>query len=843
MFKRRLEYLILAFLMAVLAVFFSINMMLRLPGSGLSGRGAQKESSEIIARAASQIYSDDSAKDISDVASDMIEGGVLTTGDYLVSVYTSPMYYMTGRDDQGFASDLCMSVTGEVSDDDVEDILDDLEGMSRMKAIDRMARGERHAFGVSSHLASGTGSVISDVNITSAIASADEYTIGIREAAGSFAATGSEVRTDFFVDNVLYHGYLKFGDYDESSGIRSFNIAWDTAGVESGIHNVCIILRSSDGRAKTISAGTVNIPVRFSVAAGSVSNGSIVADKDSAWYMVDCGEGNNCYIDFVDAADDISVSLYDVYGNLIGTNAHEDSRYEVLRGLAQDTAAISADTGIEGVSNCYYAEVRRAPTASFAGENVSYKIITSRDAAYYNGSYCAAALDPSGDYILTDINGSSYEVSKDEVNLLPLNGSLYSMRVWNSVSGRYLGIYPSFDIKMTDYAYYMNENSMVTVNCEALEGYSSTVKIKAVHNGSERMLQPGEIYEVEPGETLITATVVSFDGETDDYRIYLLNGDDDGSFSENTLSSFPSSYYSGLWLLHNMHPNYVFKAYDTTLDFARVLDAENSGGRSLVEYSSFPDYVRSNSQVYDSPDWMATKSEVTSYFLDPRNFLVPDRVFMFELLSFDPNVHTAEGVRSIIAGSFMDRGDYDYANAIYEAGRTAGVSPYFLASRIIQEMGYSGESPLCRGELSGYEGYYNFYNIGAYATTAEGGAVVNGARYAMWGKDPDGQEITDTEAALLLPWDSIDKAITGGALWIASGYIDKGQDTLYFQKFDVINDGSELYVHQYAQNIMMAYSESVRYYNSYKNIGMLDQGFEFMIPVYSNMPEEYGYLP
>ena len=113
----------------------------------------------------------------------------------------------------------------------------------------------------------------------------------------------------------------------------------------------------------------------------------------------------------------------------------------------------------------------------------------------------------------------------------------------------------------------------------------------------------------------------------------------------------------------------------------------------------------------------------------------------------------------------------------------------------------------------------------------------------MWGKDPDGQEITDTEAALLLPWDSIDKAITGGALWIASGYIDKGQDTLYFQKFDVINDGSELYVHQYAQNIMMAYSESVRYYNSYKNIGMLDQGFEFMIPVYSNMPEEYGYLP
>ena len=33
------------------------------------------------------------------------------------------------------------------------------------------------------------------------------------------------------------------------------------------------------------------------------------------------------------------------------------------------------------------------------------------------------------------------------------------------------------------------------------------------------------------------------------------------------------------------------------------------------------------------------------------------------------------------------------------------------------------------------------------------------------------------------------------------------------------------------------------YYNSYNDIGMLDQDFEFIIPVYENMPEDYGYLP
>ena len=157
-------------------------------------------------------------------------------------------------------------------------------------------------------------------------------------------------------------------------------------------------------------------------------------------------------------------------------------------------------------------------------------------------------------------------------------------------------------------------------------------------------------------------------------------------------------------------------------------------------------------------------------------------------------------------------------------------------------MGFYGESALWCGQVAGYEGYYNFYNIGSYASS-DGTAVTNGAKYAMWGKDPDAQEISEFEASILLPWDTPEKAIEGGALWIASGYIDAGQDTLYFQKFDIKVDGSELYTHQYAQNIMMAYSESRRYYNSYNNIGMLDQGFEFIIPVYENMPEGYGYLP
>ena len=158
-------------------------------------------------------------------------------------------------------------------------------------------------------------------------------------------------------------------------------------------------------------------------------------------------------------------------------------------------------------------------------------------------------------------------------------------------------------------------------------------------------------------------------------------------------------------------------------------------------------------------------------------------------------------------------------------------------------MGYKGESALSRGEVDGFEGFYNFYNIGAYATTEPGGAVINGAKYAQWGKDWEGKEITDQEAAYLLPWTSPEKAIKGGAKWIASGYIDRGQNTLYFQKFDVLDDGTERYNHQYAQNIMMAYSEGMRYYRSYNSIGMTNAKFEFVIPVYNFMPDKYGSLP
>lgn len=90
------------------------------------------------------------------------------------------------------------------------------------------------------------------------------------------------------------------------------------------------------------------------------------------------------------------------------------------------------------------------------------------------------------------------------------------------------------------------------------------------------------------------------------------------------------------------------------------------------------------------------------------------------------------------------------------------------------------------------------------------------------------------------PWNTPKKAIMGGAKWIGSGYISRGQFTSYLKKFNVNPKAdSALYNHQYQTNIAAPSSESVTTYNAYKNQGFLDLQFVFNIPIFNNMADRY----
>lgn len=334
------------------------------------------------------------------------------------------------------------------------------------------------------------------------------------------------------------------------------------------------------------------------------------------------------------------------------------------------------------------------------------------------------------------------------------------------------------------------------------------------------------------------------------------NTSTDASF-ETLLNNFPESYKPGLRALHNEYPNWVFVAVNTNLDWATVIQNESVVGRNVIQ-SNYPkgtsslapfSYLSTASGAYnwatdayvvkDGTNWYSASSSVISYYMDPRNFLNSTDIFQFEALAYDSS-QSISVVQSILNNTFM-QGSYSvvdsatkqtvsgtYKQAFMDAGVTAKASPYFLATRSKQEVGVNG-SGATSGTYKGYEGIYNYYNIGAF----DGGdAVAKGLQWARTG------------TSYGKPWTNPYKSIVGGAQYIATNYINKGQNTLYLQKFNVIpSSASDLYLHQYMTNVQAPYSEGRTTRTAYNALGILKDTMVFYIPVYNNMPAAACQLP
>ena len=170
-----------------------------------------------------------------------------------------------------------------------------------------------------------------------------------------------------------------------------------------------------------------------------------------------------------------------------------------------------------------------------------------------------------------------------------------------------------------------------------------------------------------------------------------------------------------------------------------------------------------------------------------------------------------------------------YIDAIMEAAATHGISPFHLASRIRQEQGSDGSGAMneyiYKTESGEYVVVYNLFNIKVSGNDTQAGLLA-GAKFAY-------------EQG----WTTVEASILGSAKFLKEGYIDAGQSTLYFQKFDVVDNGTNLYNNQYMQNIRAANDEGNSMYYAYKNYGILDSNFEFLIPLYENMPQEKSPRP
>ena len=300
------------------------------------------------------------------------------------------------------------------------------------------------------------------------------------------------------------------------------------------------------------------------------------------------------------------------------------------------------------------------------------------------------------------------------------------------------------------------------------------------------------------------------------------------------IENFPVEYQDYLYKLKELHPNWTFDAYYTGISWSDFLANETDHGHNRVINSADSSWKCSCGNV--ASGYACASSSIISYYADPRNFLNEVNVFQFLEISYNPNVHTLSGIEAIIRNTFMNSRvqctnkagqsiNMTYAEIILAAAQKSNMSPYSIATKIIQEVGSNGSGSVS-GTYSGYQGYYNFYNYGAYDS---GNAVSNGLAYA---KNKG--------------WNNQYDAIIEGACLLADSYTNAGQNTAYFYKWDVVGTSilragysqnvtsSNLFRHQYMTNIQDPNGQSNTLYNTYVRTNAIDGNLNFIIPVYGD---------
>ena len=356
---------------------------------------------------------------------------------------------------------------------------------------------------------------------------------------------------------------------------------------------------------------------------------------------------------------------------------------------------------------------------------------------------------------------------------------------------------------------------------------------------------------------------ISFDGGKIGYtsKTYVLDikkfastsGDYKNYCASLIKKGFVESYCPQLYYLHVAYPNWTFTPDVTGLTLDEVSKKEED--KSVLATGNANYYLR------DKPievSYYYIKANVIASFMDPRNLMYPNRIFQFLDLQSSKDITNDAAMASIVGSGNLKNFFKEYK----KAGIDNNINPLHILARSRQEGAnkatYSAVTGLYttnsgRKSHQGFslDGYYNFYNIGSYQTSTYPYTVQRGLAYGAGFLEDDKCISTTGEGvpyydsnkcgslSYLRPWNTQERAIVGGAEFIANGYVRKGQDTLYYQKFNVSSKRHyTIYTHQYMTNIMAPNDESDTLYNAYSAGGLLNSKFNFIIPVYKDLAGE-----
>ncbi len=327
-------------------------------------------------------------------------------------------------------------------------------------------------------------------------------------------------------------------------------------------------------------------------------------------------------------------------------------------------------------------------------------------------------------------------------------------------------------------------------------------------------------------EGYVYGAYISFPPSSDDY-VY------DEDFEKN-IENFPKSYRDALRALHSKYPNWQFVAHNIDVDLNAAIDLQYSpsdalkrkkmvelvyGGNEWRDIRSYDSEKQVWIETYKG--WTYASRAAIAYFVDPRNYLSESHIFAFLEQSYNKNLQTKEGLRTVVANTFLSKG-YDndadaYIDDLMLAAEQSGISPYVLAAAIILEVGVNG-STVISGTYPGYENYYNFYNWNATGDDVIGNAL----KYAQ-----------------AQGWNSREAAIVGGAKLYADGYVNVGQDTYYYKNYNYVTQQSVN--HQFAESVYGSQKDSERISVAFTNN---TEGIAtFKIPVFKNMGDKASPKP
>ena len=292
-----------------------------------------------------------------------------------------------------------------------------------------------------------------------------------------------------------------------------------------------------------------------------------------------------------------------------------------------------------------------------------------------------------------------------------------------------------------------------------------------------------------------------------------------------TKKGFPKSYISYFDELHKQHPNWKFTPVKTGLKWADAFEKMTSDPRLNLTYTTYADSFKSTAQgcynylkdTYigkDGDNFVAADTDAVAYYMDPRNFLTDETIFMFESNEYR-EYQNADMVQKILKTNKILK-TAKVAKYFVDAGKKYNISPVYLASRAINEIG--SNTGTVDGKNSTYPGVYNVFNIGA--NSSKEGGMLNGLKYAK-------QQ----------GWTTLKKAVFGGAKYLRDNYVGNDQYCAYLEHFNVLNGLDKVGTHVYMTAVYAPLSQAYTISGNYESHGFMDRAIEFFVPVYSDMPD------